>query len=142
MGAFKNPLSLTNQMVDKPGGPIGRDDQGGDGNPAQDGTPLKHCSPRKAGVVIRATVEHIDLVGDTELTVNVKWPASTFCVQPCGKPAASTGPTQDSSHVPENGPLANVGTLYGESVAGSEQEVKSSPSEKRSEEERKEEKRD
>jgi hypothetical protein len=74
--------------------------------------------PRKASVVIRASVEHIGLVGETELTVNVKWPASTFCVQPGGKPATQATQTEVSPQVPGNGPLAsNFDTLYGEASA-------------------------
>jgi hypothetical protein len=73
-------------------------------------------SSRKAGVVIRAFVEHIGLVGDTELTVNVKWPASTFCVPSCGKPASTADATTDSQQVPPNGPLADFGPIYGPSA--------------------------
>jgi hypothetical protein len=63
--------------------------------------------------VIRATVEHIGLVGDTELTVNVRWPASSFCVQAGKKPAVSADQASDSQFVPENGPDA---VLWGEAA--------------------------
>jgi hypothetical protein len=96
----------------------GRDDgQDGDDNSNGDQTGSKHCPPRRAGVVVRAFVEHIGLEGDTELTVSVKWPASTFSVQKCAKPYEPADPTQDSQIVPGNGPLADIGTLYGETVA-------------------------
>lgn len=92
---------------DKPTGPRGRNDgQGGDDDPGVDGETFSNCSPPKAGVVIRATVEHLGLVGDTELTVSVKWPASTFCVQPLEKPADPAGPAPNPQQVPDNNPEA------------------------------------
>jgi hypothetical protein len=41
-------------------------------------------SSRETGVVVRATVESFGPVGDTELTVNVKWPAGSAGVQRIG----------------------------------------------------------
>jgi len=102
---------------------VGRDgEQGGEGTSGGGHVPSTHGSPQPAGVVIRATVEHIGLVGDTELTVNVKWPASIFCVPPCKKPATPSGPGSDSQDVPANGPDA----LIAEAVAdpGPYQELK------------------
>jgi hypothetical protein len=98
---------------------IGRDDSpGGDGNLGSGETITTSSYARKAGVVIRASVEHVGLVGDTELTVNVKWPASTFCVPPCKKPAPPCDQPPDSQNVPGNGPEAgNFGILYGEATA-------------------------
>jgi hypothetical protein len=95
-----------NSPDEKPGGPIGRGNaQNNEGDASGDGAAAGHYSPRKAGVVIRATVEHMGLVGDTELTVNVKWPASTFCVTQYGKPHVPP-PPPDLQQVPDNSPLA------------------------------------
>jgi hypothetical protein len=114
---FAQPQNKPDRAVGRPGG------QGGDGSQGQDAavsSPQVNFngqaagytnSPRKAGVVIHATVEHMGLVGDTELTVKVNWPASTFCVPACGKPAAQTSPGQDVQQVPENGPLAPLHRL-------------------------------
>ena len=87
----------------------GRDVTSGGGHDAS-----SSYSPTQAGVVIRATVEHIGGVGDTELWVNVKWPASTFCVQADKKPAASADQVSDSQFVPGNGPDS---MLWGEAAA-------------------------
>jgi hypothetical protein len=107
----------SDQPEDKPTGSGGRDDGQGSGEGfGGDHSGSNHGSPRKAGVVIRAYVEHVGLVGDTELTVNVKWPASTFSAQPCAKTAAPSTPPQDTQLVPGNGPLAGIGSLYGEAV--------------------------
>lgn len=109
---------------DKVGSPLGRDnEQGGEGRSSSGGAISSQCSMPKAGVVIRATVEHIGLAGETELTVNVKWPASTFCVQPGGKQAASASLTQEPLDVPGNGPQSNFDTLYGESVVDPQPET-------------------
>lgn len=112
------------QPHQKPTGFSGREDgQGGEGAPSADSSVSSHHSQRKAGVVIRAFVEHTGLVGDTELTVSVKWPASTFCVPPCPKPVAQPSPGQDVQQVPGNGPLADIGTLYGPSVADAREAI-------------------
>lgn len=120
MSAFNNSLgsALRDQPMDKADSPLGRGDgQSGEGSLAGEERASGHCSARKAGVVIRATVEHMGLVGDTELTVNVKWPASTFCVQPGGKQATSPSRALEEQQVPGNGPqAANFDTLYGEST--------------------------
>jgi hypothetical protein len=110
-----------NDSSDKPGGPIGRGDgQNGEGDAGGDVAAGGHCSPRKAGVVIRATVEHMGLVGDTELTVNVKWPASTFCVPQYGKHPLPPPPPPDPQ-VPDNGPQAKrFDALIGEAVENTE----------------------
>lgn len=101
----------------KPGGPIGRgDDQNNNGAVGGDAAATGHCPAPKAGVVIRATVEHVGLVGETELTVNVKWPASTFCVPQHGKHPAPPPPPPDPQ-VPNNGPQAKrFDALIGEAV--------------------------
>jgi hypothetical protein len=98
---------------------IGRNDSpGSDGNEGGGETVTTHYCARTAGVVIRASVEHVGLVGDTELTVNVKWPASTFCAPPCRKPAPPCDQPPDCQNVPGNGPDAgNFGILYGEATA-------------------------
>jgi hypothetical protein len=67
--------------------------------------PVQHSS-RQGTVVIRATVEHIGLAGDTEMTVTVKWPASTFCVQPCAQPPLPGATTVTLPNVPPTGPAA------------------------------------
>lgn len=116
---MKNRLGSENtaEPQDKPTGSGGRGDgQGSEDGFGGDNLGSNHCSPRKAGVVIRAFVEHVGLVGDTELTVNVKWPSSTFCAQPCAKPPTPPTPAQDTQLVPGNGPLAGIGALYGEAV--------------------------
>jgi hypothetical protein len=110
-------MMSSDEPLNKGQGTMGREgDHSGDsssGSSAQS----SGCSPRNAGVIIRAYIEHVGVVGDAELTVNVKWPASSFCVQPCTKPDAST-PRGDSQQVPANGPQAsNFGLLYGEAVA-------------------------
>jgi hypothetical protein len=92
---------------DKPTGPRGRKEgPDGDDRPGIDNQSFSNCSLPKAGVVIRATVEHMGLVGDTELTVSVKWPASTFCVPPCEKPADPADPVPDPQQVADNNPQA------------------------------------
>jgi len=99
-----------------PQSPLGREGEQVSEN-AAGGTATSHC-PRKAGVVIRASVEHVGLVGDTELTVSVKWPASTFCVQPAAKAAPVADQISGAQQVPGNGPQAsNFDTLYGEASA-------------------------
>jgi hypothetical protein len=60
---------------------------------------------RQAGVVINATIEHIGLVGETEMQVTVKWPASTFCAPPCEHPV-SQGQSVNVTNVPKNSPEA------------------------------------
>ena len=107
------------QPVGKGQSTVGRGDgQGSEGTSGGGHMGSRHCSSQPASVVIRATVEHVGLVGDTELTVNVKWPASIFCVQPCGKPGAPSGQASDSQNVPANGPDAgNFDRLYGEASA-------------------------
>jgi hypothetical protein len=91
----------------KPVGSVGRPDA-----TARNGNPLfasneatVQQSSRQGTVVIRATVEHIGLAGDTEMTVTVRWPAATFCVAPCTQPAAPNPPPAGATVVPQNGPL-------------------------------------
>jgi hypothetical protein len=105
-----------------PGSPLGRN--GVEiGESTVEAAATSPC-PRNAGVIIRASVEHVGLVGDTELTVNVKWPASTFCVQPA-KPVVVAGQAQHPQQVPGNGPQAgNFETLYGEADANLAPEIK------------------
>lgn len=101
---------LTDLFKDAHGG---RDD-GGDAENTTVGAPgVYHSAPRKAGVVIRASVEHVGLAGETELTVNVKWPASAFCVPTCAKPAAAADATGDARNVPANAPPAKIRTVTG-----------------------------
>ena len=63
---------------------------------------------RQGSVIIRATVEHIGVVGDTEMTVNVKWPASSFCAPSCEDTVRSGGQDSDVAVVPQNGPGAYI----------------------------------
>ena len=103
------------QPVRKDTGTVGRGDlPGSDGTSAGGHDASSSCSPPRAGVVIHATVEHIGVVGDTELCVNVKWPASAFCVQTHKQPAASADQGSDSPFVPENGPDS---LIFGEAAA-------------------------
>jgi hypothetical protein len=81
------------------------------------------CCSRQASVVIRATVEHIGLVGDTEMQVTVKWPASTFCAPPCEHPV-SEGSSANETNVPANSPeapLSLAGVVYADSHLASAQ---------------------
>lgn len=102
------------------GGHTGRSNSPSDNSNQNAGTQQAsvYCSSRQASVVIRATVEHIGLVGDTEMTVNVKWPASTFCCPPCTHSPAPGGTISNKTQVPGNGPEAHTlktGLLQGES---------------------------
>jgi hypothetical protein len=100
------------------GGTTGRADDAGSENTSHGGyMPWNYCAPPTASVVIRASVEHVGAVGETELTVNVKWPASAFCVQPCKKPAPPCDQPSDSQNVPGNGPESNnFGSVYGDVI--------------------------
>jgi hypothetical protein len=103
----------------KPVGPgVGRSDtSGGNGNPTGPSNEVSvQRSSHQGTVVIRATVEHIGLAGDTEMTVTVKWPAATFCAQPCNPSSAQDSAISKSANVPLNGPAAKnfaPGVLYG-----------------------------
>jgi hypothetical protein len=103
----------------KPVGPgVGRSDtSGANGNPSGPSNEISvKRSSHQGTVVIRATVEHIGLAGDTEMTVTVKWPAATFCAQPCDQSSAQGSATPKSANVPPNGPAAKnfePGVLYG-----------------------------
>jgi len=91
----------------------GRPD-GDDAGNAKVGAPATYRNaPRQAGVVIRASVEHVGLAGETELTVNVKWPASAFCLPPCAKPATASGVAGDTRNLPANAPAARIRTVTG-----------------------------
>ena len=92
---------------------VGRDDGGDAGTTTAGGPAIYHSAPHKAGVVIRASVEHVCLAGDTELTVNVKWPASAFCVPLCTKPAKTSDAAGDARNVPANSPSAKIRTVTG-----------------------------
>lgn len=107
------PMNNENMPTDtKPTPRMGRP-EGEDGQEHSAGDPAPiQGSLRKAGVIIRASVEHVALAGETELTVNVKWPASAFCVPPCATPAA-TDASQSSLHVPANAPSAKIRTVTG-----------------------------
>jgi hypothetical protein len=115
---------MPNDFSSQPGaqGPVksgrGRSDSGSGETSPSSGTyeTSTCCSSRQGTVVIRATVEHIGVAGDTEMTVTVKWPASTFCVQPIEPCSAPGGPGPKTPRVPANGPLGHnfdPGTLYG-----------------------------
>ena len=91
----------------------GRDEGGEAGNTPVGAPAAYHSAPHKAGVVIRASVEHVGLAGETELTVNVKWPASAFCVPACAKPATASDATGDARNVPANAPPAKIRTVTG-----------------------------
>jgi hypothetical protein len=91
------------------GSTIGRNDGSDSSDPKQSGNvTTQHYTAHQGSVVIRATVEHIGVVGDTEMTINVRWPASSFCT-PC-RDETSTGVGQGSAEetVPKNGPGAYI----------------------------------
>jgi hypothetical protein len=91
------------------GGTKGRNDgaSGGDGKTGANVAMAQYTS-RQGSVVIHATVEHIGMVGDTEMTVHVKWPASSFC-GPCrDETPSSGGQDADAAVVPDNGPGAYI----------------------------------
>jgi len=82
-----------------------------------------HYSSRQGSVVIHATVEHIGLVGDTEMTVSVKWPASSFCAPQYTQSSAASGQDPTKNYVPANGPEASTlspGMLFGVADTGPE----------------------
>lgn len=68
------------------------------------------CSSRQGSVIIHATVEHAGVIGDTEMTVNVKWPASSFCA-PCCEDHSPSG-EQDSQAVQGTGNGPNSFILF------------------------------
>lgn len=113
-------LDAQTNFANKPvGSKLGRSDTAGaNSDPAQASNELYvQRSSRQGTVVIRATVEHIGLAGDTEMTVTVKWPAATFCAQSCTQSPAEDTSVATTANVPLNGPAAknfNPGTLYGE----------------------------
>jgi hypothetical protein len=61
-------------------------------------------SSRQGSVIIRATVEHAGVVGDTEMTVSVKWPASSFCAPCCENQSSSEEQESQSVQGTGNGP--------------------------------------
>jgi hypothetical protein len=91
----------------------GRPDGNDSGDTTADISAPCHSAPHKAGVVIRASVEHIGVAGETELTVNVKWPASAFCVPACSKPAKTSDAAGDARNLPANAPPAKIRTVTG-----------------------------
>ena len=88
----------------------GREKEGEARNTKAGAPATSHSAPHQAGVVIRASVEHVGIAGETELTVNVKWPASAFCVPPCAKSVTGDGCAQ---HVPSTGPSSKIRTVTG-----------------------------
>ena len=92
------------------GRPKGRDDGAGNGAPKAVGggvTVTQHTC-RQGSVVIRATVEHTGVVGDTEMTVHVRWPASSFCAPCCEETSSSEGQDSDAPALLSNGPGAYI----------------------------------
>jgi hypothetical protein len=65
-------------------------------------------SSREAGVVIRASVEAYGPVGDTDLTINVRWPAASFGFAPFA-PSATANSSGGPGRMPS--PDGNAGTL-------------------------------
>lgn len=86
--------------------------------------------------ILAPSVEHISLLRDTELTVSVRWPASTFCVQPAAEQAAPASSANDSQNVPGNGPLANMAILHGDSSSPTKAVAKSTPTPEKTAEEK------
>lgn len=66
------------------------------------------ASSREAGIVVRASVEAFGPVGDTDLTVNVKWPAASIGYGPC--PPETTVSNTEGSGI-RLAPDGNTGTL-------------------------------
>jgi hypothetical protein len=84
-------------------------DSGAGGSPLTGGAATTTCyTSRQGSVVIRATVEHIGVVGDTEMTVSVKWPASNFCAPCCQDSSCSDGQSSNAVVAPKNGPGAYI----------------------------------
>jgi hypothetical protein len=112
---------------------MGRSDtSSGNSNSNQAGSEAYVQHSHTGTVMIRATVEHLGLAGDTEMTVTVKWPASTFCVQPGAESPVQDQPVAKSANVPPNGPAAKnlePGTLYGETVMSSKEQNSSEKAE-------------
>ena len=100
-------VETSGKLTPPPTGGRDDDDDGG-GPPSGKGDIASKSCPRTAGVVIRATVEHLGLAGDTELNVSVKWPATTFSVQPSAKSAAPAAQKTEIQKVPANGPLSDI----------------------------------
>lgn len=103
----------------KPVGHVGRPDaaDADERQPPAGGDVSVQHSSRKGTVMIRATVEHVGLAGDTEMTVIVKWPASTFEGQPCAQSPLPGPAVAITPITPLNGPAAKnygPGPLYGE----------------------------
>jgi hypothetical protein len=61
-------------------------------------------SSREAGIVVRATVEAFGPVGDTELVVNVKWPAGSIGYVP-----ATPGAAANKANMAADGPSPGGG---------------------------------
>jgi hypothetical protein len=90
IGRPPDPVGRGPSPIGKPPDPRGRppDPQGrgpavggpaGPGGPGgEHGAVTTCCTTREAGVVVRASVEAFGPAGDTELTVNVKWPAAAL----------------------------------------------------------------
>ena len=94
-GASDNQLDVTKTQG------MGRGE--GDQQPGGNGVTTQ-CTSRRGTVIIRASVEHIGLAGDTEMTVNVKWPASSFCVPVCADTPTSGGQDSQTVRGTGNGP--------------------------------------
>ena len=125
--AFNLGAEPSDDSMKPVGSSTGRSDtSSGNSNSSQAGNEAYvQRSSHRGTVVIRATVEHLGLAGDTEMTVTVKWPASTFCVQPGAESPVQDRPVAKSANVPPNGPAAKnlePGTLYGETVMSSEEQ--------------------
>jgi hypothetical protein len=66
------------------------------GRTIEKGKPAVGTSSREAGVIVRASVEAFGAVGDTELTVHVKWPAATLGTVETAPSNQAGGPAQPS----------------------------------------------
>ena len=58
-------------------------------------------SSREAGVIVRATVEAFGPVGDTELTVHVKWPAGSTGMQRIVEQLAASPEEESTKPLPD-----------------------------------------
>jgi len=103
---------MSGDAPDKTGhGTTGRNGGTGNGGTNQGGNvTTTYCTSRQGSVVIRATVEHIGVVGETEMTVHVRWPASSFCEPCCDETPTEAGQGQCpvKNSVPKTGPGAYI----------------------------------
>jgi len=77
-------------------------DQGGASQDGGQQVLTSCCTTRQAGVVIHASVEAFGPAGDTELSVNVKWPAASLGSAPCTCTADENTEAHQSAAAPSS----------------------------------------